>query len=116
MRGDILFWALSRDNCKRYWLEHDAPVVCDLPLLPEAGGGALWNQRLRVKRIISMRLRLQLRRATPSSGPALSVSARLGRSTWPASVTHAVTSTRSFGRIGQMPSLFPACAEQRHYL
>ncbi|CAK0842076.1 unnamed protein product, partial [Prorocentrum cordatum] len=40
MRDDILFWAMSRDNCKRYWLENDAPTGCDLPLLPEAGGNA----------------------------------------------------------------------------
>eukprot|EP00959_Pyramimonas_sp_CCMP1952_P096382 2014886-Pyramimonas_sp.AAC.1 len=38
MRDDILFWALSHDNYKRYWLEHDTPIGCDLPLLPEAGG------------------------------------------------------------------------------
>eukprot|EP00959_Pyramimonas_sp_CCMP1952_P278351 5819528-Pyramimonas_sp.AAC.1 len=40
MRDDIIFWALSRDNYKRYWLERDAPLGWDLPLLPEAGGNA----------------------------------------------------------------------------
>eukprot|EP00959_Pyramimonas_sp_CCMP1952_P287041 6002792-Pyramimonas_sp.AAC.1 len=38
MRDDILCWVLSRPNYKRFWLECDAPIGCDLPLLPEAGG------------------------------------------------------------------------------
>ncbi|CAK0848286.1 unnamed protein product, partial [Prorocentrum cordatum] len=37
-RDDILPLALPRPDCKRYWLEHDTPIGCHLPLSPEAGG------------------------------------------------------------------------------